>query len=186
MPGLSRKKRVALLLAGLAAFVLLAHRAYLSLSSRNMEVAPPAALASGMVVPGDLALETPEGKKVTLSEYRGKVVLINFWAGWCGPCLHEMPGLFDLQKRLSGKGFTVLAVNMDEELRSGMMALKKSAGNPPFPIFRGAGSQLADRFGIEGLPYSVLLGKNFKIAFAHAGEIDWSASGQRALVEGLL
>lgn len=186
MPVLSRKKRVTLLLVGLAAFVWIAHSSYVNLLHKHEEQAPMPPLAKGMLMPDGLTLQTLDAKQEPLADFRGKVVLINFWAGWCGPCLHEMPSLFDLQKRLAPKGFVVLGVNMDDNTSSGMLALKKAAGDPPFPIYHGMGSPLADRFAIEGLPYTVVLDKSFHITYAHAGEVDWNSVQARDLVEGLL
>jgi thiol-disulfide isomerase/thioredoxin len=190
MPVLSRKKRVALLVLAFAALVLIAQSAYRTLSrqkeegARQEESAGP--LDHGMAMPSGITLEELGGKKVSLSDYKGKVVLINFWAGWCGPCLHEMPGLFALSKSLESRGFVVLGLNMDDDPQSGLNVLKKVAGEAPFPMFRGANSALADRFTIEGLPFTVVLDKNFNIAYAQPGEVDWNGPRAKALIEGLL
>ncbi len=61
----------------------------------------------------DLAFNTPDGRAVTLADFRGKVVLLNLWATWCAPCRHEMPALDRLQETLGGPGFEVVAVNID-------------------------------------------------------------------------
>ena len=121
-----------------------------------------------------------------MKEYRGKVVLLNFWAGWCAPCLHEMPGLYALQRSLEKRGFVVLALNMDDNPQNGLNVLKKVAGEAPFLILKGAGSSLADRFPIEGLPYTVILDKSFRIVYAQAGEVDWNGARARSLIENFL
>jgi thiol-disulfide isomerase/thioredoxin len=192
MAASSRKKRIAIVLAGVAIVVFIAHRAFMQLSEqRAAQETPPAAspngtLTDGMAMPEDVQLETTDAKKVSLTDFKGKVVLINFWAGWCGPCLHEMPGLFDLQKRLGPKGFVVLGMNMDDDPKSGLQTLKRIAGDAPFTNFHGMGSPLADKFGIDGLPFTVVLDKKFHIAYAHAGEVDWGGAHARDLLEGLL
>jgi thiol-disulfide isomerase/thioredoxin len=139
-----------------------------------------------MQLPEGLELDTLESKATPLADFHGKVVLINFWAGWCGPCLHEMPGLYELQKTLGPKGFVVLGVNMDEDPKSGLRTLKRIAGEAPFPIFHGMGSPLADLFAIDGLPFTVVLDKSFHIAYAQAGEVNWGGVRARHLIEALL
>ena len=187
MPVLSRKKRITLLLTALAAFLWIAHSAYRNLAQQKAEQqAPQPPLTKGMAMPDDLNLENLDAKSVALADYRGKVVLLNFWAGWCAPCLHEMPGLIELQKRLASRGFVVLGVNMDENPRDGLRVLKKTAGDASFPMFKGMASPLADRFAIDGLPFTVVLDKNYKIVYAHAGEVDWKSEQARKLVEELL
>jgi thiol-disulfide isomerase/thioredoxin len=181
--------RVGLLLAALGLFVLVAHSTYVHLSSQKKEaaVAPsPVFLAEGMTMPEELPLETLDGKKTTVGDLKGKVLLINFWAGWCAPCLHEMPGLFALQKTLADKGVVVLGVNMDEDPRVGMLALTRAAGAAPFTIYKGLNSPLADRFPIEGLPFTVVVDKGLRIAYAHAGEVNWSRGRALELVEKIL
>ncbi|MGZ3707233.1 MAG: TlpA family protein disulfide reductase [Bdellovibrionota bacterium] len=184
----TRKKRITLLLAALAAFAFMAHSTYRSLSRQKEEQrAPQPPLQSGMAMEGELALTGLDTKNVTLADYRGKVVLINFWAGWFGPFLHEMPGLFDLQKRLASRGFVVLGVNMDENPADGMRVLKKVLpGESPFPMFKGMAAPIAERFSLEGLPFTVVIDKNFKIIYAQAGEVDWGSKRARDLVEALL
>jgi len=180
--------RVTLLLVGLLAFALIAHSAYRTLASKRQETnaGDQGVLGQGMQMPEGLSLKALDAKTTPLADYRGKVVLINFWAGWCGPCLHEMPSLYDMQKRLGAKGFVVLGMDMDDDPLSGVRTLKRVAGDAPFPIFNGMGSPMADRFAIDGLPFTVVLDKNFHIAYAHAGEVDWNSVGARQLVEGLL
>jgi peroxiredoxin len=73
--------------------------------------APVAAM--GKLAP-DFTLKTLDGKTVSLSDYRGKAVLVNFWATWCGPCNIEMPWLVDLHKKYAAQGFEILGVSMDD------------------------------------------------------------------------
>jgi cytochrome c biogenesis protein CcmG/thiol:disulfide interchange protein DsbE len=186
MPVSTRKKRIALLLLGLASFVWIAHSAYVKLAAQATELAAPGPLAQGMSLDQATSFETTDGKKIALADLKGKALILNFWAGWCAPCLHEMPSLYDLQKRLGPKGLAVVAVNMDDDPASGLRALKKTAGEPPFPVYKGMGSALADRFAIEGLPYTVLVDRNAKIVYARAGELPWEEAAVKKMVEGLL
>lgn len=182
----TRKKRITLLIVALAAFLWIAHSSYRSLSRQKEEQSALPPLTIGMTVPEDYALESLDAKKVSLSSFHGKVVLLNFWAGWCAPCLHEMPGLYELQKKLEGRGFVVLGINMDDKPEAGMAVLKRTAGDAPFALFRGLNAPLADRFNIDGLPFTVVLDRTFKIVYAHPGEVDWAGADARRLIEGLL
>ena len=138
------------------------------------------------MIPETLSLEGKGAGAKRLKDFKGKVLLINFWAGWCGPCLHEMPGLYAVQREFSARGFSVLAISMDEDFSGGMSALRRVAGAPPFPIFKGVGSEMADHFPIEGLPYTVILDKSLRVVYARAGEVDWNAPRARRLIEELL
>jgi len=113
------------------------------------------------------------------------VILINFWAGWCAPCIAEMPGIYELQKRLRGKGFEVFAVNMDGNPEDGMKALLRF-GEAPVSFFKGAGSDLAEQFAIGGLPFTVVVDRERKIRYARAGEVNWVQSETVSLIEGIL
>jgi thiol-disulfide isomerase/thioredoxin len=111
-----------------------------------------------------------DGKDVSLADYNGKVVLVNFWATWCDPCRVEIPWLIEMQQKYAGKGFTVLGVAMDEEGKSvvapfvakehfdvGGQKLPMS-----YPILIGTDS-IADKFGgLLGYPTSILISRDGK------------------------
>ena len=111
------------------------------------------------------------GKQVSLSEYRGKVVLVNFWATWCGPCRTEIPWLITMQQKYAGRGFTVLGLAMDDEEESVVspyVANERFSVNGErvamnYPILIGT-SEVAETFGgLLGFPTSVLISKDGKI-----------------------
>lgn len=137
-------------------------------------------------MPADVSFESLGGKTSGISDYSGKVVLINFWAGWCGPCLTEMPGLYSLYDRLKPKGLEVLAINMDTDPADGMKVLRQKIGEAPFPVFKGSDSSVAGMFPIGGLPYTVVIGRDRKIHYARAGEVNWKSSETVKLIEGIL
>jgi thiol-disulfide isomerase/thioredoxin len=187
MPVLTRKRRITLVLIIVAAFFWWAHATKRNLLRQQAEQRVPSPpLASGMPMAPDLVLESLDGKKAAFGDFRGKVVLINFWASWCSPCIHEMPGLFAMQKELKNKGLVVLGINMDDNSAAGVAILHKFAGESPFTMFKGMNAPIADRFSIEGLPFTVLVDKNFNIVYAKAGEIDWDSPHAKALVGSLL
>ena len=193
MPVLTRKKRITLVLLAVAAFLWVAHSAHRNLLRQQIEQkVPPEAPAStgplvaGAMLPSDLTLVPITGDPIPVASLKGKVVLINFWASWCAPCMHEMPALFALQKAYADRGLLILGYNMDDNPNVGLAMLKKVAGQSPFPIFKGVNSPLADRFSIEGLPFTVVVDKNLRIVFAKPGEAEWGSAHAKRFLEGLL
>ena len=118
-----------------------------------------------------LTLKDLDGKEVSLEQYRGKVVLVNFWATWCEPCQVEIPWLIEMQQKYSAQGFTILGIAMDEDGASIVTPWvqkerfdvngAKSAMNYPIVIGNDAA---ADKFGgLLGYPTSVLISRDGKI-----------------------
>ncbi len=112
-----------------------------------------------------------DGKDATLNQYKGKVVLVNFWATWCDPCYIEIPWLIEMQQKYEAKGFTVLGVSMDEEGKSAVAPfLAKERFNVNgqklpmnYPIVIGS-DEVADKFGgLLGYPTSFLISRDGKI-----------------------
>src|SRR5262245_27852736 len=122
------------LLAALATFIYGASRH--ALEERFAAYIPGANSAEQRIAP-DFELKTLAGRKVKLSDFRGKVVVLNFWATYCGPCRVEMPWLVDLYKQYRSRGLEVVGVSMDDE---------------------GAQKQVADFVREIGVPYPILLG----------------------------
>ncbi len=111
-----------------------------------------------------------DGKNVPLSQYRGKVVLVNFWATWCEPCRVEIPWLIEMQQKYSAKGFTVLGVDVDDEGRDVIAAFVKNErfnvngekAQMNYPILIG-NDAIADKFGgLFGYPTSFLISRDGK------------------------
>ena len=115
---------------------------------------------SAPVGEGALALsgKTIDGKTVSLSDYKGKVVLVDFWATWCDPCKAEVPDLVKLQKKLSGKAFTVLGVSMDEETAD-VAPFAKSYGID-YPVILNGSERPPKGWTVPGLPTAYLIGKD--------------------------
>src|SRR3954468_13260269 len=164
-------KTALIVIAALAAIVIGAHYAdkatRLSTSSASMKASKKD--AGGIVAP-EITLKDLDGKDVSLAQYKGKVVLVNFWATWCDPCRVEIPWLIEMQQKYSARGFTVLGVAMDEEGRSVVAPFvnkerfdvngSKSLMNYPILIGNDAA---ADKFGgLLGYPTSVLINRDGK------------------------
>jgi peroxiredoxin len=119
----------------------------------------------------DFALKDSDGKLVHLADYRGKVVLLDFWATWCGPCKIEIPWFEDFQRQHQGKGFAVIGVSMDDEgwevVKPFLTRLKVN-----YRILVG-NDQTAQLYGgIDALPTTFLIDREGKIAAVHVGLVD--------------
>ena len=103
----------------------------------------------------DFHLTDLEGKSQSLSQYRGKIVLLNFWATWCKPCTTEMPAMQAMYDKLRDKGFVVLAVNELEDDAKVREHIKQYGHT--FPVLMDRDNKVANQFGVFGLPVSVFI-----------------------------
>jgi peroxiredoxin len=103
----------------------------------------------------DFQLVDLNGKIQSLSEYRGKIVLLNFWATWCKPCTTEMPAMQTTYDKLREKGFVVLAVNELEDDAKVQEHIKQYGHT--FPVLMDRDNKVANQFGVYGLPVSVFI-----------------------------
>jgi peroxiredoxin len=110
------------------------------------------------------------GQPVSLTQYRGQVVLLNFWASWCSTCKEEMPDLDKLHARMKAKGFTVLALSVDEGGRKPVMGFV-ARYNPAFPVAL-SDRATASAYGVYGLPVSFLIDQKGVVRRVYHGPID--------------
>ena len=122
--------------------------------------------ANGTAAPG-FQLESAAGKSVNLSDYRGQVVLLNFWASWCGPCRKEMPILEQLHKQYKSKGFTMVGVNVEPSSADAVNWLKSTPVS--FPILFDTDSSVSKLYRVEGMPNTVIVDRNGKVRYIHRG-----------------
>nr|WP_246125015.1 TlpA disulfide reductase family protein [Exilibacterium tricleocarpae] len=115
----------------------------------------------------DFTLKTRGGPNTRLKELRGEVVMINFWASWCGPCRQEMPILDDLYKRYSRAGFTILGVNVEADTREADRYLKEV--NVSFPILYDTQSKVSKMFDVDAMPTTVMVDRNGNMRYLHRG-----------------
>jgi peroxiredoxin len=138
----------------------------------------PPSEAVKSVVAGDLApdfqLEDTKGNKVTLSDLRGKVVLVNFWATWCPPCIEEMPSMERLNEVLAGDEFVMLAVNTESNGRSVVPAFLEKTPYT-FPILYDDKGDVQKRYGVFKFPESFIVNKDGTVAEKIIGPLDWSS-----------
>jgi peroxiredoxin len=116
--------------------------------------------AVGMQVE-DFTLADLQGKSQSLSQYRGKIVLVNFWATWCKPCTTEMPAMQIIYDKLRDKGFVVLAINELEEDAKVREHIKQYGHT--FPVLMDRDNKVANQFGVFGLPVSVFIDQEGRV-----------------------
>ena len=119
----------------------------------------------------NFALQDDE-RKVSLDEFRGKVVVLNFWATWCPPCVEEMPSLVNLQKRLKDKGVTVLAVSVDVDENAYHRFLKDH--NIDLLTVRDPEHKSSDVYGTFKFPETYIIDRDGKMRRKFIGEVDWN------------
>jgi peroxiredoxin len=116
-------------------------------------------------------LKTQDGRKVSLADYKGKAVLVNFWATWCVPCKLEMPWFVDLEKQYAAQGFEILGVNEDDEKDHGQIEKFTKKIGVNYPILLGNDTISKAYGGIEVLPTSFYVGRDGKVVEEAAGLI---------------
>jgi len=115
----------------------------------------------------DFALKSSTGQNLRLSEFRGDVVMINFWATWCGPCRQEMPHLDDLYARYQRVGFNLLAVNIDDDSNRAMNMIEELGVN--FPVLFDARKQVSELYEVEAMPVTVIVDREGTVRYVHHG-----------------
>ncbi len=124
------------------------------------------ALRTGAPAPG-FALNSSSGKAVNLADLKGQIVLVNFWASWCGPCRKEMPILEQLNKQYRAKGVTLVGVNVEPNSASAIDWLKATPVS--FPILFDVDSKVSKLYQVEGMPNTVILDRSGKVRYIHRG-----------------
>lgn len=120
---------------------------------------------SARKAPSDITLPDLDGNTHVLSSYRGKVVLVDFWATWCGPCKAMIPHLVDLYQRYQKKGLVVLGVGLDDSISLRSFSEKNAI---TYPVLVGT-EQTGRTFQVTAIPSSFILDKRGRIAFQHTG-----------------
>jgi len=125
-----------------------------------------------------------DGKEHALEAYRGKVVLINFWATWCEPCKDEMPSIERLRRSLEGRPFAVLAVNLAEPDSRVQRFLREVPLG--FPVLMDRDTAAAKAWKARVLPATYIVGPDGRIRYSYLGELDWSREPVRKQIAELL
>ena len=149
----TKMKRI--VFAALLAFPLLC-------AAQNAESAS-ALIAEGKAAP-TFTLKSPEGKNVSLSDFRGKYLLIDFWASWCGPCMNEMPNIVDIYNSYKDKGLGIIGLSLDSDYKRWKEATQ--ANNMTWlqlSELRGWDSEVAKVNSVQAIPHTIIIDKNGNI-----------------------
>jgi thiol-disulfide isomerase/thioredoxin len=124
------------------------------------------------------------GQSKTLSDYNGKVVLVNFWASWCPPCIKEMPAMVRLKQQLNERPFEILALNVGEKKYRVWKFVKLIEFD--LPVLLDESSDTSRNWGVETLPTSFLLDADGRVRYRVRGDPDWDDPDTIAVIEQLL
>lgn len=118
----------------------------------------------------DFTLRALHGPNLRLKEQRGQVVLLNFWASWCGPCREEMPQLDRLYRKYQSAGFTLLGLSVDDDPKAaGAMADKLGV---VFPVLLDSDKQVSKTYDLSAMPSTVLIDRDGRVRYLHRGYRD--------------
>ena len=115
----------------------------------------------------NFTLKSRSGKNIKLSEFRGQVVLLNFWASWCGPCRQEMPLLEKIYKKYKPLGFTILGVNVEENSAAAKKLLRNVKVS--FPVLFDTKNITSNLYKVSAMPTTVIIDRNGNKRFLHKG-----------------
>lgn len=131
----------------------------------------PALLSSALCAQADVApdftLKSNSGTNLRLSEHRGEVILLNFWASWCGPCRQEMPHLDALQKKYEPLGVNVIGVSVDKEPEKANQLLREIPVT--FPVLYDTESLVSAAYNVAAMPTTVLIDRDGNMRYLHKG-----------------
>jgi peroxiredoxin len=152
-------------------FFLLISIGLISCSRNEKGMEKPSSPEVGGVAP-DFVLKDIEGKDVQLSHYRGKMIVLEFWATWCPPCKATIPELIAVQTKYAGRGVVVLGVSIDEggEIQSRLSVFSKDH-KINYPVLLGT-EKVINAYNVMGIPATFLIGKDQKIISAYRGYVD--------------
>lgn len=115
----------------------------------------------------NFVLPTFGGKKLQLADFKGEVVMVNFWASWCAPCREEMPLIEGLHKKYAKLGFTVLGVNVDADPKDAVNMLKQIPVS--FPVGFDSKSKVSEQYKIDAMPSTLMVDRKGNLRFLHRG-----------------
>lgn len=138
------------------------------------------------VVAPEFTLPDMDGEEHALSEFRGKVVMLNFWATWCPPCRREMPSMQRLYEKYREQGLVVVAVNQFEDPDLVFEFTGRLSLEPTFPILFDRESRVSEQYKVRGLPTTYLIDREGTIRYQAIGGREFDHPEVEKLIEGLL
>ncbi|MCF3973017.1 TlpA disulfide reductase family protein [Paracoccus salsus] len=133
----------------------------------------------------DTSFTDPDGGAHSLADYKGKVVLLNFWATWCAPCREEMPSLDALQTELGGDEFEVVPIATGRNAPAKIESFFEETGVSNLPVLLDPRQKLAREMGVVGLPVSVLIDRDGKEVARLLGDADWASEPAKQVIRQL-
>jgi thiol-disulfide isomerase/thioredoxin len=127
-----------------------------------------------------------DGTEGTLADYKGQVILLNFWATWCAPCRHEMPMLSELQTELGGDDFQVVTLATGRNAPPAMKKFFKEIGVDNLPLHRDPKQAIARDMAVLGLPITVILDTNCQEIARLRGDADWSSDTAKEILRAII
>ncbi len=132
----------------------------------------------------DFTLQSSTGENVRLAEQRGQVVMLNFWASWCGPCRKEMPLLDAMYQRYSSAGFVLYGVNVEEDNTDAKKLLKELGVT--FPVLFDTESKASSLYNVDAMPTTVVIDKKGQVRFVNRGYKDGDENKYRDQIRELI
>jgi DsbE subfamily thiol:disulfide oxidoreductase len=132
----------------------------------------------------DFTLPNAQGKKLSLKDYRGKLVLLNFWATWCTFCKEEMPGMERLYREFKDSGFEIVAVNVKDKRNDALAFVKKL--QLTYTVMMDPAGEVGLLYGAWGMPTTYLIDEKGTVLARMWGPADWYSPGARNLIKTLL
>ena len=133
----------------------------------TLVLALPAVAAAPSGPAPQFTLDARGGSQVNLAQYKGQVVMLNFWASWCGPCRQEMPLLEDIYKKYNKLGFTLIGVNVEPDSKAADDWLKQTPVS--FPILYDKNSKVSQLYDVSGMPSTVIIDRKGNLRYLHHG-----------------
>jgi peroxiredoxin len=128
-------------------------------------IALPAVAAAPSGPAPQFTLPSKAGSEVSLAQYKGQVVMLNFWASWCEPCRHEMPLLEDIYKKYNKLGFTLIGVNVEPDSKAADDWLKQTPVS--FPVLYDKDSKVSRLYNVAGMPTTVIIDRKGNLRYLH-------------------
>ena len=138
----------------------------IAIAALSLSLPVTAAVTTNSPAP-QFSLDSQSGKPLSLAQFKGQVVMLNFWASWCGPCRQEMPLLDNIYKKYSKAGFTMIGVNVEPDTKAANDWLRQTPVS--FPIVYDTQSKVSELYGVSGMPSTVIVDRKGTVRMIHRG-----------------